>query len=440
MAKKVNKIMIWKTKENSTIGEKIHYMILENRPALYVLPKKGYHKKYAIFSTHFGSIDNCFWVKENGKEEKITVPDGVAHFLEHKLFDEEEGNIFDRFAAYGASANAFTSFTHTTYLFSCTDFFSENFRLLLEFVSNPYFTQESVDKEQGIIGQEIRMYQDNPDWRVFFNLLEALYNTHPVRKDIAGSVESIAKITKDVLYQCYRTFYHPGNMAIFVIGDVTLEEVLEQVREVFAEENLTPTPEIKRVYPEEDTAINRQRVVQELAVSQPLLNLGFKDTYSNLKGRDLLFRELVAELLLEMIFARSEPLYSELYQEGLIDERFSAGYTAEITYGYTLIGGSTKDPDRLQEKLLAGIRRVKEKGLQKESFIRHKRKARGRFLRSFNSLEFVANNYLDYRFREIDFFEVPDVLETITIEDLEKHLHEHLREGQHAVSIVKPYQ
>jgi predicted Zn-dependent peptidase len=432
--------MAWTEKENRTIGEKIYHMALVYGPALYVLPKKGYHKKYAIFSTHFGSIDNSFFVTENGREEKITVPDGVAHFLEHKLFDEEEGNIFDRFAAYGASANAFTSFTHTTYLFSCTDFFPENFRLLLEFVSNPYFTKESVDKEQGIIQQEIQMYQDSPDWRVFFNLLEALYNIHPVRKDIAGSVESISRITKDVLYQCYRTFYHPGNMALFVIGDVSLEEVLEQVGGVFNSRTLTPTPEIKRIYPEEESRINKQKVVQELAVSQPLFNLGFKDTYTFLQGNDLLKRELVAELLLEMIFARSEPLYTELYEEGLIDERFASGYTAETTYGYTLIGGRTKDADRLHEKLLSGIRHAKEKGLQEDSFQRHKRKMRGQFLRSFNTLEFVANNYLDYRFRNIDFFEVPDVLETIKMKDLEEHLHEHLREEQHAISIVKPYQ
>jgi len=429
--------MQWQVKEHKTIGEKIYFAPLPGGPELYVLPRKGYNKKYAIFSTPFGSIDNRF--RTAGGREEITLPDGVAHFLEHKLFDEEDGNVFDRFAAYGASPNAFTSFTHTTYLFSSTDFFSENLKLLLEFVQSPYFTEESVAKEQGIIQQEIRMYQDNPEWRVFFNLLEALYEQHPVRNDIAGSFESIAQITKELLYKCYETFYHPRNMAIFVAGDVDNEQILEVVTESLNRRPFPPFKEVERLYPREKAAVKKKEVAQELAVSQPIFNLGFKDTYTKLEGRKLLFRELTTELLLEMIFGKSEPLYTSLYEEGLIDEHFSFGYTGECSFGYTLIGGRTKEPKRLHAKLLEGIEKVKKEGFSRESFSRHKRKMRGEFLRSFNSLEFIANNYLAYRFRNIDFFDTLDILEEISLEDVNLRLQEHLKEDLHAISIVYPY-
>jgi predicted Zn-dependent peptidase len=426
-------------KENRVLGERVYSADLDGGPAVYVLPREGYNKKYAIFSTHFGSIDNTFRAVGDG-EEKMTLPDGVAHFLEHKLFDDEEGNVFDRFAAYGASPNAFTSFTHTTYLFSCTDFFLENFRLLLDFVQSPYFTEESVAKEQGIIQQEIRMYEDNPEWRVFFNLLKALYEKHPVRNDIAGTVESISRITKDILYQCYNTFYHPRNMALFVIGNVSPQEIVNEVAESISRRTFPPFSEMNRIYPKEKAAVNEKKIVEKLAVSQPVFNLGFKDTYTYMEGQQLLFRELITELLLEMIFGRSEKLYTRLYEEGLIDEHFFSEYTAELSYGYTLLGGRTKDPERLHEELLAGIRGIKKEGLKRDSFERHKRKLRGEFLRSFNSLEFIANNYLAYRFRKIDFFEVIDVLEKIRLEDLQKRLDEHLIEDLHAISIVYPFQ
>jgi predicted Zn-dependent peptidase len=426
-------------KENRVLGERVYSADLDGGPAVYVLPREGYNKKYAIFSTHFGSIDNTFRAVGDG-EEKMTLPDGVAHFLEHKLFDDEEGNVFDRFAAYGASPNAFTSFTHTTYLFSCTDFFLENFRLLLDFVQSPYFTEESVAKEQGIIQQEIRMYEDNPEWRVFFNVLKALYEKHPVRNDIAGTAESIGRITKDILYQCYYTFYHPRNMALFVIGDVSPKEVVNEVGESISRRTFPPFSEMNRIYPKEEAVVSEKKVVEKLAVSQPVFNLGFKDTYSYMEGRELLSRELITGLLLEMIFGRSEKLYTRLYEEGLLDEHFFSEYTAELSYGYTLLGGRTKDPERLHEELLGGIRDIKKEGLKKDSFERHKRKLRGEFLRSFNSLEFIANNYLAYRFRKIDFFEVIDTLEKIGLEDLQKRLDEHLIEDLHAISIVYPFQ
>ncbi len=404
---------------------------------LYILPKAGYENKYAAFSTNFGSIDNHFRIDGDG--ETVKLPEGVAHFLEHKLFEDERGNVFDRFAAYGASSNAFTTFTHTTYLFSTTDHFSECLELLLDFVQEPYFTEESVSKEQGIIAQEIRMYEDNPGWRVFFDLLQSLYRQHPVREDIAGTVESISRITPELLYQCYRRFYHPSNMALFVVGDLDPDQIWRQVEENIARRGYRELGEIIRLYPEEPETVARPRITREMIVSEPLFNLGFKDAAAaQFKGKALLRRESAAELLLDIIFGPSEPLFNELYEEALIDDRFDAGYTAESSYGYTLIGGATREPEQLYDRIMDAIAEAKRNGLSGEAFERHRRDRLGRFMRRFNSLEYIAHNYLAYRFRGSDLFDYPAVLQQIELEEIQALLEEILVPERHAVSIILP--
>lgn len=424
--------------ENALLKEKIVWRRIEPGLEVFVLPKKGYKKKYATYSTNFGSIDSHFVVE--GEGEELVVPDGVAHFLEHKLFEDEEGNVFDRFAKLGASSNAFTNFTNTTYLFSSTDHFEECFEILLDFVQNPYFTEESVEKEKGIIEQEIRMYEDNPGWRIFFNLLTALYRKHPVQKDIAGTVESISHIDKDVLYKCYRTFYHPSNMALFVVGDVDADKVLDQVAANIGRRNYSPLGEIKRIYPEEPRELEKEQVVQELVVSQPIMNLGFKDLDVGYDGERLFRRELATALVLDVVFGSSSKLYNELYEEGIIDDEFDAGYVAEKEYGHTIIGGETADPDKLFERLTAGIKQAQQDGISAEQFEHHRRKMMGDFLKSFNSLEFIANNFLAYHFRGINFFNYLEVLQELTLEDVNRRLKEHFSEENRARSIIKPKQ
>ena len=427
----------WISTEIKEINEKLLRRTIYPGMNLYVLPRAGYAKKYAAFSTHFGSIDNKFQIE--GSDELITVPDGVAHFLEHKLFEDEKGNVFDRFAALGASSNAFTTFTHTTYLFSCTDFFPENLELLLDFVQEPYFTAETVRNEQGIIGQEIRMYDDNPQWRIYFNLLEALFLEHPARNDIAGTVESIARITPELLHQCYKAYYHPSNMAFFVVGDVDPGAVGRQVEANLARRNYGPLGEIKRFYPEEGPEVGRRRVTQELIVSEPLFNLGFKDAaVVRYRGRDLLRREIGMELLMDIIFGQSEALFNELYQDGLIDDSFDAGYTAERSYAYTLIGGKTKDPDQLFNRVMDGIDRARRDGITDEQFERHRRSQLGGYMRRFNSLEFIANNFLAYYFKGADFFDFPRILHEIKKEQVSALLEENLDPERHAVSLILP--
>lgn len=422
--------------ENKLLKEQVYMRRVDPGLEVYVLPKKGYIKKYATYATHFGSVDSRFIVGGEGKE--LSVPDGVAHFLEHKLFEDEEGNAFDRFATLGASSNAFTNFNNTAYLFSSTENFEESLELLLDFVQNPYFTEESVEKEKGIIEQEIRMYEDNPQWRLFFNLLAAMYKEHPVRVDIAGTVESIRQIDKDVLYKCYRTFYHPSNMAVFVVGDVDPERVLDQVEANVSKRNYQPLGEIKRIYPQEPRELEKEYVMQELVVSQPVLNIGFKERDLGYEGDRLFKRELVTNLVLDVVFGSSSKLYNELYEEGLIDDEFDAGYVAERDYSHTVVGGETADPDRLFERLVAGIKQAQNTGISTETFEHYRRKMMGEFLKSFNSLEFIANNFLAYHFRKINFFDYLDVLQNMTLEDVNSRLTDHFTADNMARSLIMP--
>ncbi len=420
--------------ENDTIKEKVYVATLDPGLEVFVFPKKGYNKQYASFATQFGSIDNTFYVE--GKENLLEVPDGVAHFLEHKLFEGEQGNVFDEFARFGASANAYTNFTMTNYLFSSTDHFEKCFDLLLNFVQDPYFTKESVEKEKGIIAQEIRMYEDNPSWRLFFNLLGSLFAVHPVRKDIAGTVESIMDIDEEVLYKCYRTFYHPSNMALFVVGDLEPERVIHQVIDNLEKKNYQPMGEIKRIYPEEPKNVREKCVREKMEVSQPLLNLGFKDPNVGFTGRELFKKELASELLLEMLFGKASETYTRLYEEGLINDQFGSTFVGEKDYGYSIMGGETPDPDKLYQELLSSIKQYTQGGFREEDFERQRRKMLGEFLRSFNSLEFIANNFLYYHFRDNNLFDFVSLLKEITAEDIQVRLRELFDEKYHSCSII----
>lgn len=420
---------------NDILKERIYAYTLYPGLELFILPKKGYNKKYASFATKFGSIDSKFKVRGEDNES-LEVPDGVAHFLEHKLFEEERGNVFDEFARLGASANAYTNFTMTNYLFSTADNFDDCFALLINFVQAPFFNQESVEKEKGIIEQEILMYQDNPHWRLFFNLLGALYQNHPVRKDIAGSVESIKEIDKEVLYKCYQTFYHPSNMALFVVGDLNPEEIRERVEKNLEERNYSLLGEIERIYPQEPSEVNKKIVKDKMEVSQDLLNLGFKDREIGLDGMELFKKELITDLLLEIILGRSSELYDRLYEGGLINDSFGASFVAEKDYSYVIVGGETPDPDKLYRSLLSGIKEYQEKGIGEEDFKRQQRKMLGEFLRNFNSLEFIANNFLAYYFRNINLFDYVEVLLNIQKGEVQERLARLFQEDYHACSII----
>jgi len=399
----------------------------------FIIPKKGYSKKYAVFATRYGSINNEFIDPYSGNN--IKMPEGVAHFLEHKLFDQKEGSIMDKFSKLGSSPNAYTSFNKTVYLFSCTGKFSENLELLLSFVQNPYFTETSVEKEKDIIKQEINMYRDNPGWRSFFNLLESLYTENPVRKDIVGNLESIEEIDKDMLYKCYNIFYHPSNMVILVVGDVDAEDVFKQINSSITTKY--KNPEIKRIFPTESCEINKEYSEEKMPVAIPLFQIGFKDDANNLKRDELLMREVLIKILLEILTGRSSQLYNQLYEEGLINSTFEFDYTGEENYAYSVIGGESKDPDRVREKMFDTIDYMLKNGVAKEVFERVKKAMYGRTIRWFNSLEKISEVFISSYFKNINLFDYFDIYDKINLEYLSSIMKEHFRLDRFAMSVIK---
>ncbi|HHX23415.1 MAG: EF-P 5-aminopentanol modification-associated protein YfmH [Tepidanaerobacteraceae bacterium] len=421
---------------DSFLGEGIFSRSLQSGLKVYVIPKKDYNKIFAMYSTKYGSIDSDFIVPDSG--ERLKVPEGIAHFLEHKMFEMEYGNVFDKFAELGASSNAFTNYTNTTYLFSATSNFKENLELLLEYVETPYFTEPSVEKEKGIIAQELRMYEDEPQWQVLLNLLKCLYHKHPVRIDIGGTVESIQEINIDILHKCYNTFYHPSNMIFFVIGCVEPDDVFELVEKNQSKKNIKSQEAIKRIYPEEPVTINKSTHTAHLDVVEPMFLLGFKDTDVGYDGKELLKKEITTGILLEIILGTSSKLYERLYEEGLIDERFSFSYEGQKDYGFCAIGSETKDPEKLYEELKKSISESVKKGIDIKDFERVKKKYIGEFIRGFNSLEFIATTFVSYHHKNINIFDYLDVLRETTLEDTIKRLNSIFDFSKHATSIVMP--
>ncbi|MBI1853935.1 MAG: insulinase family protein [Planctomycetes bacterium] len=431
-------------------GEVVHQGRLSNGLSVLVSPKRGFSKRFAIFSTLYGSCDNEFSDPATGAT--VRVPGGIAHFLEHELFAQESGDAFDEFARNGASANAATSFSTTSYLFACTEQFEKNLRLLLEFVGTPYFTEANVDKERGIIGQEIKMYDDNADWRIFMNLMMALYHRHPIRIDIAGTVESIAEITPKTLHQCYRTFYHPSNMALVVVGDVDPEGVARMADEITqrtasrahaaskngaSRANGAIAP-IRRLLPKEPRVPAQREVTQSLVVSLPRVAIGFKEAVPLPSGRELARRETVTHLLFDVVFGRSSELFNRLYEQGVIDDSFSGSYTADDGYGFSVISGETADPDRFVREIRSGIARARRDGICDEDFLRIRRKAIGKFVKQFNSPESVAYTLLSHHIRGLSIHESYRDLQRITRREVEARLAEHLTPRQSAVSRILP--
>lgn len=415
------------------LQETLYYEVMDNGLHVYILPKPGFQKTYATFATKYGSVDNHFQVEG---QEAVKVPDGIAHFLEHKMFEEPTGDIFATFASHGASANAFTSFDQTVYLFSATEYVNENIQTLVDFVQNPYFTDQNVEKEKGIIGQEIDMYADNPDWRVYFGLIEAMYQKHPVHIDIAGTVESIRTITKEMLYECYNTFYHPSNMLLFVVGGVEPQEVIDMVRTNQEQKDYKPQGSIERFFEPEPEQVGEVRRESKLAVSLPKCLFGFKETELGLTGEKLLRRDMTTQLMMDLLFGSSTRLFQKLYDEDLISDSFGHEYNSSPQYAFSAIGGDAKDPDQLLARIREEVDAIVEKGFESTDFERARKKKIGGYLRMLNSPENIAHEFTRQQFRGGDFFNMLPLYESITLEDVNLRLREHIRWDQLAVSLV----
>lgn len=422
---------------NDILKEEVYYEKLDNGLDVYFMPKKGFTKKFAVLATNYGSNDLEF-IPIN-QTEKFKVNEGIAHFLEHKMFEQPDGgNAFDKFSKLGASANAYTNFTMTAYLFSCTENFYESLQHLIDYVQTPYFTDENVEKEKGIIEQEIKMYNDDPDWNVYFNCLKAMYSKYPVNIDIAGTVDSIYKITKEELYTCYNTFYNPGNMILFVVGDVDAEKVMEIAKKSNHYDVDKLKNEIERFYPEEPKTVNEKEIVAEFPISMPMFNIGFKDSDVGMKGKELLRKEVITEILLDMILKRGSEIFEELYMSGLINDNFGCGFTSQVDYGYTLIGGESNEPRKVKDTIIKYINKYKEDGLSEDDFNRVKKKKMGQFIKYFDSVNFIANNFISYKFKGINLMDYLEVIKQLKFEEVEERLKNHLKEEYCSISIVEP--
>ncbi len=397
-----------------------------------ICPKPDFTGSYALFGTRYGSIDTLFRLK--GDEEFVSIPEGTAHFLEHKLFESEEGDAFDRFSKTGANANAYTSFDRTCYLFSCSDRFDENLDILLDFVRHPYFTEQTVQKEQGIIGQEIRMYDDEAGWCVYFNLLRALYHNHPVRIDIAGTVESIAEINAEVLYSCYRTFYNPSNMFLCICGPVDADFILEKVERLFDGAEAKP---IERGIHDEPRGIVAPRADKEMAVSMPLFCYGYKEDCTSNPEKTLRER-IETDILIEMISGRSSRLYNDLLDKGLVNDAFGGSYFTGFGYAAELFEGESSDPEAVAAAIREEIDRMRREGIDPAEFARSKNSLYGRNVMMYNSVERVASALVGAAIDGCCLYDTTDIYESVTLADLQKRLNEQFDPEYSALSVVWP--
>ncbi|HEY9721636.1 MAG TPA: pitrilysin family protein [Oscillatoriaceae cyanobacterium] len=417
-----------------TLHERMLTETLPNGLTVHLVPKKGYSKAYAVFTTRYGSLDNHFRV--DGEPEQ-RVPDGIAHFLEHKLFEEEWGDIFHTFATNGASANAYTSHHRTAYLFSATSKVEENLETLVDFVQRPYLTPENVEKEKGIIEQEIRMYDEMPFWRGYRHLLENLFVKSPVRIDIAGTADSIREITPKELLKCYHAFYHPSNMVLAVVGDIDAERLMTLVRENQAKKQFSPPRAIARYFEDEPTALNRARSEIRMPVSRPLILLGWKEQHT-LDGLGQLRRELVMQLVQDVLFGHASALFQDLLDAGVIDESFSCDYEVGPAYGFSFIASETDEPERFETAVRETIAKAIADGLAGEDFERARRKQLGEYLHALNSPEAIANQLTEVAIKQADFFRVPELIASLTLEEANDALRGHYQLDHTAASLVLP--
>ncbi len=393
---------------------------------LYPMPK--YSSAYAVFGTRYGSVDTTFRTKNDS--DYITVPEGIAHYLEHKLFENDECDAFELYSKTGASANAFTSFDCTAYLFSCTQKFSDNLRILLSFVQEPYFTDENVEKERGIITQEIKMYLDDPGTRVMYNCLDAVYHNNPVRIDIAGTVESIQEIDKDLLYRCYNTFYNLNNMVLSIAGNFDPDEAL-----AICDELLKPSEDQKLdvIVPEEPYEVKEKKVVQKLPCAMPLFQIGFKMTLPSEQ-----YKQYIAyNIMLEAALGSTSEFYNKLYSEGIINDSFSVGVFNGRGFFLPIATGIVREPEKVTELIINELKRLKTDGIPEEDVRIVTKMTYGELFSSFNNVESVGRAAMQAEFDNRDIFTAVEITAGITYNDVMNALCE-LDLDNYCLSIVEP--
>lgn len=418
-------------REYVRLGETVSRRTLDNGLEILVVRKPYHAKRYAFFATRYGGMDMRFCQEGQWRD----TPAGIAHYLEHKMFDTQEGNALQELAKNGAVENAFTSGSMTAYYFSCTEKFYDNLEILLRFVSVPWFTEESVAKEQGIIAQEIRMTDDDPEWRVYAGLMECLYRENPVRVPVAGTVESIRSITPQVLYDCHRAFYVPGNMVLICVGDVEMDRVAALARTILPAERGADIP---RDYgPEEDGVPCRRETELAMEVAMPMFLGGYKCRPCQ-GGESLLRRSLIGDMACDVLFGDSSPLYTRLYEEGAINGSLGGNFDIMPGASYLYVGGDARDPRRVFDEITAEARRLGEEGIDEAFYQQIRRAAYGQAIRSLNSFENIAVSLADGYFRGFDYYRFPEVFDTVGKADVEAFLREEITPEHAAISVIRP--
>ena len=418
--------------ENSKVKEKLYIEKLENGLTVMIIPKKGIQKKYIIWGTNYGSNDSTFIVP--GETEVTEVPKGVAHFLEHKMFEQKNGkNSLDVLTALGVNANAYTTNNHTAYLYECTDNFYEALDEFMDYVQHPYFTDENVEKEKGIIGQEIMMYDDYPDWKVYLNALECMYHKHPVKLDITGTIETISHIDKDILYKCYNTFYNPSNMAMVVSGDFEPEKLLEEIKKRLVDKKANG--EIKRIFEEEPKEIVKEKTVQNMEVSKPLYAIGIKDMPAEQKEK--VKKHIAIEVLLNLIIGASSELYKKLYDMGNTFSVPSIEYEFDKNYAHILIIGQSNNPEELYKMFKEQVQKLIQDEINEDEFKRTIKMIYGEYVKEYNDIVDISRMFLSDYFKGINSFDYLEEINTINVEYLNQVLKDVFNEKNMILSVVK---
>ncbi len=416
---------------SESLGEKYFFVKHPSGLNIYLYPKKNYKSSYAILGVNYGSIDAKFKTKSKGITE---VPSGIAHYLEHKLFEGEKGDAFESYAKTGASANAYTSFDKTAYLFSCSDKFQESLEVLLDFVQSPYFTEKNVEKERGIIAQEIKMYEDNPDWCVYCNLLSAMYKNHPVKLNIAGTVESITQITPEYLYECYGAFYNLNNMSLCIAGNIDTDETMATI-----DKNLKYSKafDTERILPEEPLEIAKKEIIQNLDIGSPIFQLGFKENSNNYKANE---KDLVCiSIILKTLTSKASPMYEKLLNLGLINtSSFDCEYMETPGMSAIIFGGESNDPYRAADVIRDEIEKIHINGISEEKFNWAKKALYGENVGGLNSVSSLANSLFNASLSNREIFKYINSICEVSLDDVNSKIQNILKTELSALSIVKP--
>jgi len=414
------------TKINKFSDEKILIKLLPSGVKCYIIPKKGFVEKHAAVCVRCGSADVLY--EKNGERQEI--PPGTAHFLEHKMFEDENMNVIEEFSRLGCEVNAFTSFNSTAYHFSCANNFEKGFGLLLDFVTTPYFTDENIEAEKGIIKQEIDMYDDDPNWIVYFQMLCAMYKNHTVSRNIAGTRESVQKITKDNLCNLYNDFYKPSNIAVICVGDVDLEFVFNSVSEQFSSCSRN-AGNVKRFYNSDEGKIKSSYAKREMGVAKPKFYIGYKDFVSDYPSH----KKIVAmKMAVDIIAGESGELYNKMYDMNLIDKNFSFDYMCGTDYGHSIFGGTSESCEKVSEMIYSHIEKLKIHGIDRFETV--KKKNIGRFARLFNYTNSISNVQVDCFVKNFDIIDLFSAYQNVTEKDIAECLNESFDKKSRVISLV----